>query len=121
MLENHAQGQTKFNRQIRVAGLPATRRSARRRPQVKRLIADPNRQITAPPQTLVVFSPVGHTMLLLGDLCPAISIELVRHSQHPDGNKPRQEQPTADLCNKAPKQASHELLRLDLFLRHVHC
>jgi hypothetical protein len=40
-------------------------------------------------------------MLLLRDLRTAISVELVRHSQHPDGNKPRQYQPTADLCNKA--------------------
>ncbi|MGB3246173.1 MAG: fatty acid desaturase [Sulfitobacter sp.] len=79
--------------------MPATRRSARRRPQAKRLIADPNCQITALPQSLVVFSPVGHPMLLLRDLCSAISVELVRHSQHPDENKPRQYQPTADLCN----------------------
>jgi hypothetical protein len=40
-------------------------------------------------------------MLLLWDLVTAIGVELVRHSQHPDGNKPRQYQPTADLCNQA--------------------
>jgi hypothetical protein len=40
---------------------------------------------------------------LLQDLVTAICVELVRHSQHPDGNKPRQYQPNADICNKAPR------------------
>jgi hypothetical protein len=53
------------------------------RPQLKRVVADPNRQITAPPQAFIVLGTVGHPTLLLRDLGATISVELVRHLQHP--------------------------------------
>ena len=51
--EHHAEGQAGLNRQIRIDRLPARRRSWRYRPQSERLFANPNRQITAPPQTFM--------------------------------------------------------------------
>ncbi|MEP3333537.1 hypothetical protein, partial [Sedimentitalea sp.] len=47
------------------------------------------------------FSPVGHSMPLLWDLVTMISVELVRHSQHPEGYKPQRYQRWGDPCNKA--------------------
>jgi hypothetical protein len=49
LVENHVQRQAKLNRQIRVARLSTTRHSAWRQPQAKYIVADPDRQITAPP------------------------------------------------------------------------
>ena len=40
-------------------------------------------------------------MLLLGDLVTTIGVELVRHLQHPEGNRPRRYQEMGDLCNNA--------------------
>jgi hypothetical protein len=69
LLEKHTQRQAQLNCQIGVAPLTARRFSGCRLPQIKRIIADPNRQITAPPQTFIVLSPVGHPLLLFRDLC----------------------------------------------------
>jgi hypothetical protein len=84
LVENHPKRQTSFNRQIRVTPLSARRRSARRRPQAKRIFADPNRQITALSQAFVVLRPVGYLMHLLGDVVTTIGVEFVRHLQYPE-------------------------------------
>jgi hypothetical protein len=101
LLEHHAQRQTHFNRQIRIHRLATRCRAPWSRPHRKCIFADSNSQIATPPQAFIVIGAVGHPMLLLRDLSATISVEFVRHSRHPDGNKPRQYQPTADLCNKA--------------------
>jgi hypothetical protein len=44
-----------------------------------RVVADPDRQIPALSQTLVVFGPVGYPLLLPQNFDTAISAELVRH------------------------------------------
>jgi hypothetical protein len=79
LLENQAQRQTQLYREIGVLWLTARGCSAWSRPQLKRVVTDPNRQITAPPKAFVIFRPVGHPMLLLRDLVTTISVELVRH------------------------------------------
>ncbi|MEP3082265.1 MAG: hypothetical protein ABJO75_00620, partial [Sedimentitalea sp.] len=45
-------------------------------------------------------------MLLLGDLVSAISVELVRHLQHPERKRPHRYQRWGDPCNKT-NQRSH--------------
>jgi hypothetical protein len=88
LLEDHAQCQAKLDCQIRVIRLTTRGCSTLSRPQFKRVAADPDRQITAPPQALVVFRLVGHSLLLLRNFVASISVELVRHIQHPQENKP---------------------------------
>ena len=52
--EHHAQRQAKLDRQIRIDGLTTRRHSRWCRPQSERVIADPDRQITASPQAFIV-------------------------------------------------------------------
>jgi transposase InsO family protein len=87
LLEDLAERQTQFYREIEVVWLTARGCSAWSRPQIKRVVTDPNRQITTQPKAFVVFRPVGHPMLLLRDLRTAISVELGRHLQHPQRNR----------------------------------
>ena len=47
-------------------------------------VSDPNRQITALSKAFVVLRPIGHPMFLLWDLVTMISVELMRHLQHPE-------------------------------------
>ncbi len=68
--------------------LDPRRHSTGCRPQAERLFANPNRQITAQPQALVLLRPVGHPMLLLRDLVTTIDVELVWHLRHPRANRP---------------------------------
>jgi len=87
LFEDHTQGQAKFDRKIRVASLSTRGCSAQCRPQAKRIFADPNRQITALPQAFILLRPVCHLMLLRRDLVTTISVELVRHLQHPQAKR----------------------------------
>ncbi len=79
LLEHHAQRQAKLDRQIRLDSLTTRRHSRWCRPQSERVIADPDRQITALPQAFIVLGPVGHRMPLRQDLVTAIGVEFVRH------------------------------------------
>jgi hypothetical protein len=89
LLEHHAKGQAKLNSQVRMDSPVAMRRSGCRRPQSEGLFANPNRQITAPPQAFIVLGTVGHPTLLLRDLVATISVGFVRHIQHPQEDRPQ--------------------------------
>lgn len=79
LLEHHAKGKAKLNRQIRIDSPAAMRRSGCRRPQRASLFTYPNGQIAAQTQSFVVRGAVGHPTLLLRDLVATISVEFVRH------------------------------------------
>jgi hypothetical protein len=83
LLEHHAKGQAKLNSQVRMDSPVAMRRSGCRRPQSEGLFANPNRQITAPPQAFIVLGTVGHPTLLLRDLVATISVGFVRLRSQP--------------------------------------
>jgi hypothetical protein len=89
LLEYHAQRQTHFNRQIRIHRLTTRCRAPWSRSHRKCILADPNGQITTPPQAFVIFGAVGHAVLLLWNLVTTISVELVRHLQHPQEVRPQ--------------------------------
>lgn len=74
--KHHAQRQTHLYRNIRIDRLAIRCRARWGQPYRKRVITDPNRQITTPPQAFVVLCAVGHPAPLLRDLVATISIEL---------------------------------------------
>jgi hypothetical protein len=100
-MKNHAQRQAKLNRQIRIARLSATCRSAWRRPPAKRVFTDPNRHVTALSQTPIILGPVRKSMLLSGDCITTVGVKLMRHLQCPGWNSPQPCQLGTDPCNNA--------------------
>ena len=80
---NNTQGQTHRNCQVRIFRLATTRRPPRRRPLTKRLIAYPDRQITALSQAFIIRRPIRDLEFLLGNLVPSGFIELMRHRKYP--------------------------------------
>lgn len=87
LLVDCAQGEADLDRQVSICPLIAPRRPARCRPQTQGLFADPDRQMPATPKAFIVTCPVSNTILLLRDFVPAVSIEFVRHAQHPEGER----------------------------------
>ncbi len=79
LMEDKPDHDRSFDRGVRVARLTARRHSRRCAPGGNRLLADPQRQTTAPPQAGFVHRPVRHLELHLRDVMAAGVIVLVRH------------------------------------------
>src|SRR5205085_7368838 len=77
------QGQRRRNRHSRIARLTAPRRAWLGPPGRDRLFAEPHRQAATLAQGSIIFRPVGHPILLLGDVMTAIGIGLEWHSEYP--------------------------------------
>jgi len=76
-------GQRRRNRQARIARLTAPCCAWLGPPGRDRLFAEPHRQAATLSQGSIIFRPVGHPILLLGDVMTAIGIDLEWHSEHP--------------------------------------
>jgi hypothetical protein len=65
-VEDEAQRQHEFDRQVGVDGLPAWRASRRRRPARNSRLVQPQREIAASPQSCLVGWPVGDAVARAG-------------------------------------------------------
>ena len=70
-----------------------------------------DRQITAPPQAVVIIGPVGHPMSLLGDLVSPTGVKLVRHLQHPEKNRRPRYQSRYDRGKKVAQRRLWDPIR----------
>src|SRR5215469_12050066 len=77
------QGQRRRNRQGRIARLTAAGGAWLGPPGRDRLFAEPYRQAATLAQGSIIFRPVSHPILLLGDVMTAIGIGLEWHREHP--------------------------------------
>src|SRR3954470_8258187 len=74
--EHGPQGQRRLDRQRGVPGLPAPGGARRRPPPLDGFGAEPDCQAPALPQAGVVLTPVRHLALLLGNVVPAVLVQL---------------------------------------------
>jgi hypothetical protein len=124
--EQGAQGQGRYNRQIRVCALPARCGSRLRPPALDRLLGEPDCQAAARPKPRVIPHPVANPMALPGNVMAARHIGFERQERAYTGRRvgllPRyfECRNRAPRCNKVPLPACPVPVTMPvrLFSRH---
>ena len=105
-MEHDLQGEANFDGQVGVKRLPAPANATGRGPFLCHIRIEPNRQITALEQSLVILTPVRNAIFGWSKLVAALSIEFVRQRADP---RLLEAGPLSDFANPCNKVLEAEL------------